>query len=269
MRELQFPVAWKAGGGGRLLVSVHTGPSHTAQEFIADAFITQPVGILLDLIAEWKGLKDRFSARAAAKRLLVFDIAPDLVDRPWQVASILATIESAVFLQDLDDDPFITGVSVEGASFAEATTEGCFADMERFARFCAADLTGLIRSESMVEGEPLAEWPRRAERYMFDIRIPLAAALGHDVEARLRTVFEQIEVSIAGSAFETERSMEDLMDEGLVPFPVKFEVSSHEVQIAMESPPSDIAIPLVLLRDIARKRLHIDAECDVRIAEAW
>lgn len=270
MRKFGFPIEFTSSNQRSLVVSVHTGPSYTAQEFIDKELISKPVATFLDILAQWKGLKNKYRVLAQDQRVLVFEASPDLVSEPWQVASILGVINSATFLQAIDDDPFITSVTVEAGSLTDLTLEGAFEDMDRFAAACAGELSGYLGDEFQIEGVVQTDWPADAELYFFDVAIGLSKALDAEGSERAKKLFDKIETTLAATAFESDNSPEYLFDEGLIPFPVKLEITEKAIEYAIETPPSDISIPLVIARDtlISDAKAQISG-WKVRIRERW
>lgn len=270
MREFEFPVEFAQSGRRGLLISVHTGPSHTAQEFIKKEFITKPIITFLDVLSQWKGLENNFRVSALGQRTLSFEISAELVSEPWQVASIVGVIDSATFLQDIDDNPFITSVAVEAGHLPGLTLESAYEDMNRFAAQCATELSGYLGDGFQDEGEVQTEWPADAEQYFFDIAILVSKPIERNYADQAHKLFDGIEISLAGTAFESEHSPEYLFDEGLIPFPAKTEITNTAIQYSIETPPSDLSIPLILIRDTLTTRYHAKiSEWKVQIRERW
>lgn len=269
MKEFEFPINFERGANPGLVVTIHIGPSHTAQEFINDRFITPGVTAFLQLLSQSRGLQEAFAITAADKRILSIEASAQLVDRAWPIASILNLIDSATFLQDLADDPFITSVTVETGHLSNLSLDGVFGDMDAFATQCAAQLSPLLEGRFKIEGETHTDWPRDAQEYFFDIEMAFSSPLTGSTEA-VQDMFSMAEIALAGTAFELEKKPEDLLEDGLIPFPVKVEVSDNTINYAIETPPSDISIPLILLRDTLKHSFHAEAEhWKVDIRERW
>lgn len=270
MRAFEFPITFTQRVAKGVAVKVHVGPSHTAREFVSDEFITPGVTAFLRLLAMSKGSENAFAVTAADERILCFEISDILADRAWTIAAILNLIDSATFLQDIDDDPFITSVTVEIGHLPGVTLESAFADMDAHAGVCAMELSPLLKGGFMVEGEIQRDWPRDAPEYFFDIGIALSPALDPDAIAAVKDAFASVEITLAGSAFEMEKTPEELLDDGLIPFPVSAEVLPGSITYAIESPPSDISIPLVLLHDALVRTFKVRvADWNVKIRERW
>lgn len=270
MREFEFPVAITAGSHQRVSISIDVGASHTAQEFIDEAFITAPIAAFLDLLSQWKMVEGRYRISALQDRVLGVEAAPDLLDAPWMIASIIALVDSATFLQDIDDDPFITSVRVQTPHMPDVHLESAFSDMERFSRECALELSPLLDGKFEIEGEPQSDWPSDARIYFFDMVItldkPIPAALITPVEE----LFSLVEICLAGTAFEPQASVEELFDEGHIPFPSKVVVEDNTITYSVETPPSDISIPIRLVRDIINLNPTIEiTDWTVAIREGW
>jgi hypothetical protein len=79
-----------------------------------------------------------------------------------------------------------------------------------------------------------------------------------------------METSLAGTAFESENSMEHLLDEGLIPFPSKVEFADKKIIYKIETPPSDLSIPLVIIHDTLKERVGARVTgWKVLIRERW
>jgi hypothetical protein len=270
MREFQFPIDFKGSDGRRLILSIQTGPTRTAQEFIDKELVTQPLMTFLDLLSAWKGVEDGYSVSAPEERVLRFDISAGLVSEPWQVASIIGLMDVATWIQDINDKPYVTSATFEAAHLSGLTVVAAFEDMDRYAAACAGELSVYLGDGFEIEGVKQSAWPADAEQYFFDIDLALAAPLDAFQAGEAKKLFNQVETSLAGTAFENENSMEYLLDEGLIPFPSRVEFAVKEIIYKIETPPSDISIPLIIVRDTLQQRLGAQVSgWKVLIRERW
>jgi hypothetical protein len=270
MRDIQFPVEFTASGARDLVVVVQTGPTFTAQEFIDGERITQPLMTFLDLLSEWKDVSDRYSVSAPEDRILRFDISAELVSEPWQVASLIGLIDIATWIQDIDDRPYIKSVTFDASHMPGQTVESVFEDMDRYAKACAGELSVYLGDGFEIEGVKQSAWPADAEQYFFDIDFALAAPLDASQTSEAKKLFDLVEISLAGTAFESEISPEYMFDEGLLPFPVRVEFADKKIIYKIETPPSDLSIPLVIIRDTLKERLGVQVSgWKVLIRERW
>jgi hypothetical protein len=270
MREIQFPVEFKGSGARNLIVSIKTGPTFDAPGFIDREFITEPLMTFLKLLSKWKNIEGGCSVSAPEEHVLRFDISAGLVSEPWQVASIIGLIDVAIWIQDMDDNPFITSVTFDASHMPGLTVESGFEDMDRYAAACAGELSTYLGDGFEIEGVKQSVWPADAEQYFFDIDFALAVPLDARQVTEAKKLFDQMETSLAGTAFESKNSMEYLLDEGLIPFPSKVEFADKEILYKIETPPSDISIPLIIMRDTLKQRVGAQiSDWKVLIRERW
>jgi len=75
---------------------------------------------------------------------------------------------------------------------------------------------------------------------------------------------------MAESAFEAETSPDEWFDEGMVPYPVEFEVKSQEITYGIEMPPTDVAPILLMLMTIMQRRYDVSVTTvAAEIREGW
>jgi hypothetical protein len=254
MREIQFPVEFKGSGARGLIVSIQTGPTFDAPGFIEREFITEPLMTFLKLLSTWKNVEGGCSVSAPEEHVLRFDVSAGLVSEPLQVASIIGLIDVATWIQDMDDNPFITSVTFDASHMPGLTVESVFEDMDRYAKACAGELSVYLGDGFEIKGVKQSAWPADAEQYFFDIDFALAVPLHARQVTEAKKLFDQMETSLAGTAFESENSMEHLLDEGLITFPSKVEFADKKIIYKIETPPSDLSIPLVIIRDTLKER---------------
>jgi hypothetical protein len=270
VREIQFPVEFKQSGARGLVVSVQTGPTFDAPGFIEREFITEPLMTFLKLLSTWKNVEGGYSVSAPEEHAMRFDLSAELISQPWQVASIIGLIDVATWIQDMDDNPFITSVTFDASHMPRLTLESVFEDMDRHAAACAGELSGYLGDGFEIEGVKQSDWPADAEQYFFDIDFALAAPLDAGQVGEAKKLFSQMETSLAGLAFESKNSMEYMLEEGLIPFPGRIEFSDKEIIYKIETPPSDLSIPLVIIRDTLKERIGAQVtDWKVLIRERW
>lgn len=269
MREFNVPVTFNDGGREKTLLSMTTGPSHGAEEFLRDAFITEPVSHLLDLFRIWKGMGGEYRAFAFRPDVLAFEIDPVLLDRPWMLAAMVGVIDSATWLQD-EEDPFITNVNVVARHLPGVTIEDALLDMDEYARNRAEALHPMLGEGYLIDGVPRAVWPADARNYFFEIAIPTVRSPdGREIQ-RVHELFALIERAMSASAFETALSAEEMFDEGLIPFPVEVTVLDAEIRYQIEGPPSDLSIPLAIASDVLGRNIADDLSTwRANLREAW
>ena len=267
MRELGFDVAFRPAPTEQFHIVVYVGAAFTSRELFEDGIFDDSIGYLVNAIAAAKGMQSQFQMVAATPREIHINAARAVMDQPWQIASILNLIDGATFLGQEDDEPFIERVEVAEPQ----TLEGIYENLAGYMESCRAAVQEWLPEDAEVlDGSDDRRWPSPAVDYMFQVVLMLSDPLPGEAQAQVTELLEQLDQVMAESAFEPETGPDEWFDEGIVPYPVEFEIKPQEIMYEVEMPPTDIAPILLLLMAIMQRRYNIKVtNLDANIREGW
>lgn len=267
MRELGFDVSFRPAAAEQMLVVVHVGKDFAAQELIEDGIIDASIGYFVEAIAASKGMQSQYRLAPVTTQEIHVTASRAVLDQPWHIAAILNLLDGATFLGQEDDAPFIARVEVAEPQTLEALYQNLGAYMDA----CRAAMDAWMPKDTeIIDGSVDHRWPTPAPEYMFDVVMYLSAPLPAGAQAQLTQFLEQMDQVMAESAFEAETSPDEWFDEGMVPYPVEFEVKSQEITYGIEMPPTDVAPILLMLMTIMQRRYDVSVTTvAAEIREGW
>ncbi|MEL6565201.1 MAG: hypothetical protein AAFQ59_12240 [Pseudomonadota bacterium] len=267
MRELGFHVAFRPAPTEQFHIVIYVGEGFTSRELIEDGIFGDSIGNFVNAIAAAKGMQSRYQMVAATPREVHINAARAVLDQPWQIASILNMIDGATFLGQEDDDPFIDRVEVAEPQ----TLEGIYQNLAGYMESCRVAVQEWLPEDAEVlDGSDDRRWPAPAVDYMYNVALMLSDPLSGEAQAQIAELLEQLDQVMAESAFEPETGPDEWFDEGIVPYPVEFDIKPQEILYTVEMPPTDIAPILLMLMAVLQRRYNVRVtRFDANIREGW
>jgi hypothetical protein len=269
-RSLSFGLTFAREGGSGPVIRLRTRPDHSAAEMAPDV----PASSVLPALAVFAAI-DGTPSPAPAEPIdgsnFIFRLSSAVASSPWRAAMLLNLIDNAVFGSD---DPasssLIESVTFESDDLALHTLETLQAALDARKEEARGIMTGILPPDFETHPDLGREWPADGIEWFFKVEMKTETRLTQAQQDDCRVLVKHVDSMLAWTAFETDKSPAEVLEAGIVPYPVEVTVSASSLTYQLEMPPSGTAMPLVMMRDILEKRWSAKVSAwTIEIAEGW
>lgn len=268
MRNPGFPVVFETGPADVIQITLATAERYPAKDLLADGVIGSALFDLGLVLADAERASDAPKVKISAKsRNEIEVVLPGAVfSEDWHLAAIFNLIDQAIFLGQ-DEDPFITAGVVRSVRFADASIERLQQSLAAAVEAARSTLNSRLATSGAGEG---GWWPEQPIDWLIDIQLKLSHALPPEARAEVAARFELLNALLGETAFDSEADPLIWLEEALAPYPAAAEVGSTSMTLAIEMPPSDPALILILFERTLESRYKVMVEhWMIELREGW
>ena len=258
MRVLNFHAQFGAGRSDRAILRLRPGAKSlpmfgkkSALRKLAQSLNENAIAPMIELTAALKGQPALIiTGQPGERNDIVFELPPETVCEPWRVACLLNLLDFATTIGADPEEPeyqSLIAVRIDHAAVAELTLDEAYDDLRRQTAQAIKEMQSHLPETFDLNDSDGRVWPVDQEDYSFDATLGFAAPLNASQQNGVKHLAETLDAMLAWTAFETEIQAEDWLGDGLIPYPVAIEVSESFVRVSLEDPPSNPALPLLLL----------------------
>lgn len=260
MRNPGFPVTFESGRDDVVRIALTTADRHPAKELVAEGVIGASLIDLGRVLADAAGGSPAPDVKisASSRNLIEVNLPGAIFSESWHLAAIFNLIDNSIFLGQ-EDDPLIIASTVRSAHFASAS-------MEQLQDALGAAVEA-ARGELIAAG---LNWPEEPGNWLIDIALDLSLDLRPEAKAELAARFELLNALLGETAFDPEADPLTWMEESLAPYPAAAEIGRQRMNLAIEMPPSDPALVLILfLRTLSARYGASATRWSIELREGW
>ncbi len=268
MRNPGFPVVFETGTADVIQITLATAERHPAKDLLADGVMGRALSDLGLVLADAAAAADAPKVRISAKsRHEIEVILPGAVfSEDWHLAAIFNLIEQAIFLGQ-EEDPFIIAGVLRAARFADASMERLQQSLGTAVQAARSALNSRLTSIGAGDG---SLWPEHPIDWLIDMQLDLSHDLRPEARAEVAARFELLNALLGETAFDPEADPLVWLEEALAPYPAAAEVRSTDMTLAIEMPPSDPALILILFERTLEFRYRVTVtRWMVELREGW
>jgi hypothetical protein len=207
----------------------------------------------------------------AGRHELVFRLTPQVAGSVWRMATLVNLIDNAVFgTDDPDRSNLVESVTFEAETPGFETVDELHAALEERKEQCRQEMTLVLPIGFETHPDIGREWPADGIEWLFSLNLALSRDLSDAEQSEAHQLLDGIDSMLAWTAFETRKSPIEILQAAIVPYPSELTVQSDVVHYSLEMPPSGIALPLVMMKDVLSNRFSAKiSSWDIGIEEGW